>query len=119
MVADRFKDWLGSSWLAVVRGCVSAWCERADMAGGAGGRSRGPDGSEHAGGSLAGMCRLIVGECVCVYSDMERPKGGPGAHETAKINSVVHFTARSSLDNVCYAEFAYGSGIRRFGAVWT
>ena len=79
MVADRFKDWLGSSWLAVVRGCVSAWCERADMAGGAGGRSRGPDGSEHASGSLAGMCRLIVGECVCGFGHGEAEGGAGGA----------------------------------------
>ena len=34
-----FQDWLGLGRHLVVQGCVQAWCERADMADGAGGRS--------------------------------------------------------------------------------
>ena len=58
-------------------GCVGVWCERADMTGGPRGRPRGLEGSKHAGGSLAGMLRLIVGKCV--YLDNEGSEGRPVA----------------------------------------
>ena len=44
-----FQDWLGSGRHLVVQGCVQAWCERADMADGAGGRASRLGASKHAG----------------------------------------------------------------------
>ena len=44
-----FQSRLGSGQHLAVQGCVQAWCERADMADGAGGRSSELGASKHAG----------------------------------------------------------------------
>ena len=109
----RIKDRLGSGQHLVAQGCVSAWCERADMADGAGGWPRGPGGSKHAG-SLTGMWRSILDICECMdlwIWAMLVQRGGWWQKKGPELAS--NSALMQAMDNVCHAEFTYGSGIRR------
>ena len=87
------------------------------MADGAGGRSRGPGGSKHAGvadwhvendsGHMREYGSVDPGNVSSEGRSVA--KKGPGPVGNSALMQV--------MDNVCHAEFTYGSGIGHFGAV--